>query len=199
MSPVGTVCLNLQNIAWVPLILHYTWCGFLVLIPASLICYEFLLYHLGWRDLFCSWLVWLRYYWHHIGRPPRFKYLLCLIAPEIFQLGQKTFFQLGQISGGVLHLCSPLPWWIKVSHLHLLLPLVVDSAGPGAIWPWYLILGDTLKQVPLWVLVMMRRIHTWFPGAGCVWLGSRGPDDKKLLSLSGVLGDMLWGVVSPLI
>ena len=37
------------------------------------------------------------------------------------------------------------------------------------------------------------------PGAGCVWLGSRGSDGKKLLSLAGMLGDMLWGAVAPLV
>ena len=54
-----------------------------------------------------------------------------MIALEIFQLGQNKNFQLDQISGGVLYLFSPLPWWIKVLHLPLLLPLVVVSDGTG--------------------------------------------------------------------
>ena len=36
-------------------------------------------------------------------------------------------------------------------------------------------------------------------GPGCVWLGSRGSDGKKLLSLAGMLGDILWGAVAPLV
>ena len=30
-------------------------------------------------------------------------------------------------------------------------------------------------------------------------MGSRGSDGKKLLSISGMLGDMLWGAVAPLV
>ena len=30
-------------------------------------------------------------------------------------------------------------------------------------------------------------------------MGSRGSDGKKLLSLAGMLGDMLWGAVAPLV
>ena len=30
-------------------------------------------------------------------------------------------------------------------------------------------------------------------------MGSRGCDGKKLLSLAGMLGDMLWGAVAPLV
>ena len=37
------------------------------------------------------------------------------------------------------------------------------------------------------------------PVAGCVWLVSRGSDGKKLLSIAGMLGDMLWGAVVPLV
>ena len=68
-----------------------------------------------------------------------------MIALEIFQLGQNNFFQLDQIAGGVLHLCSPLPWWINVLHLPLLLPLVVVSAYLGDILMRSLIMVDTLK------------------------------------------------------
>ena len=66
-----------------------------------------LLYHLGCRSLFCSLVMWLEYCSHHSGRPPIYNCYLCLIALENFQLGQ-IFFQLDQIAGGVLHLCSPL-------------------------------------------------------------------------------------------
>ena len=149
--------------------------------------------------LFCFWLVWLEYCWHHSGRPPRYNYYLYLIALEIFQLGQNNFFQLDQIAGGVLHLCSTLPWWINVLHLLLLLPLVVVSAGPGALFLWFMILGDTLKLASLWVLAMLSRIHPWLPGVGYVCLGSRGYDAKKLINLAGMLVDMLWGAVSPLV
>ena len=58
-------------------------------------------------------------------------------------------FQVDQIAGVVIHLCSPLPWWIKLLHLTLLLSLIVVSAGPGAILMLYLILGDTLKLAHL--------------------------------------------------
>ena len=199
MAPVGTVYLNLQNIFWGPLKLHYPWCGFLVLIHAFLIFYEFSLYHLGCRDLFCSWAVWLEYCWHHSGRPPRFNYYFCLIALEIIHLVQNIFSQLDQITGGVLRLCSPLHWWIKVLHLTLLLPLVVVYAVTGALLLWYLILLDNLRLAYLWVLTMLRRIHTWLPGSGCVWLGSRGSDGKKLIILSGMLGNMIWGAVVSLV
>ena len=91
VATVGTVCLNLQNIAWGPLILHYPWCGFLVFIPASFIYHELLLYHLGCRDMFCYWVVWLRYYWHGSGRPPRCNYFLCLIVLKIVRLGHNIF------------------------------------------------------------------------------------------------------------
>ena len=37
------------------------------------------------------------------------------------------------------------------------------------------------------------------PGAGCVWLGSRGYYGKKLLRLAGMLGDRLWGAVATLV
>ena len=30
-------------------------------------------------------------------------------------------------------------------------------------------------------------------------MGSRGSDGKKLLSIAGMLGDMLWGAVDPLV
>ena len=80
VAPVGTVYLNLQYISWGRLKLHYPWCGDLVLILVFLTCYEFSLYNLGCRDLFCSWVVWWEYCWHHSGRPPRFNYYLCLIA-----------------------------------------------------------------------------------------------------------------------
>ena len=75
-----------------------------------------------------------------------------MIALGIVQLGRNKMFQLDQISGGVLHLCYPLPWWIKVLHLPLLMPMVVVSAGTGALLLWYLIMGDTLKLASLWVL-----------------------------------------------
>ena len=39
--------------------------------------------------------------------------------------------------------------------------------------------------------------HPLFPESRCVWLGSRGSDGKKMLSLAGMLGDMLWGAVVP--
>ena len=91
MTPVGTVRQNIQNISWGPLTLHYLWCGVLVLIPVFLTCYEFSLYHLGCRDLFCSWAVWWECCWHHSVRPPRYSYYLCLIALGIFQLGQNIF------------------------------------------------------------------------------------------------------------
>ena len=158
LAPVGTVYQNLTNIAWGPLIIHYPWCGVLVLIPASLICHGFLLYHLGCSSLFCSWVMWLRYYWHHSGRPPRFNYFLCIIALEVVQLGQKSF-QMVQIDGGVLHLRSLLPWWINLSPLKMVMNLVVSSVGPGALWLLSLIMGDTLILVSLWVLLMLRRIH----------------------------------------
>ena len=151
------------------------------------------------RALFCSWVVGWEYCWHHSGRPPRYNYYLCLIVLEIVQLGQNKCFQLDQISGGVLHLCSPLPWWIKVLHLPLMLLLVVVSAVPGALLPWSIIMGDTLKLASLWVLAMLRRIHPWLPWSGCVWLVSRGSDGKKLLSIAGMLGDMLWDAVVPLV
>ena len=157
------------------------------------------LHHLGFRSLFCSWFVWWEYCWHHSGKPPRYNYYLCLIALEIFQLGQNIFFQSDQIAGGVLHLCSPLTWWIKVLHFPLLLPLVVVSDGLGELLLWSLILVKTLKLASVWVLTILRRIHPWLPGAGCVWLGSRGSDGKKLLSLAGMLGDMIWGAVVSLV
>ena len=170
-----------------------------MLIPVLLTCYEFLLYHLGYRSMFCSWVAWWEYFWHHSGRPPIYSYYLCLIALEIVQLGQNKFFQLDQIAGGVLHLCSPLTWWIKVLHLPPLLLLIVVSAGLGDLFLWYLILRDTLKLASLWVLYMLRKIHTWLPGAGCIWLVSRGSDGKTFLSLAGMLGDMLWGAMVPLV
>ena len=58
---------------------------------------------------------------------------LFLIALETVQLGLNILFQLHQIVGGVLYLCSPLAWWIKVLHLPLLLPLVVVSTGLGSL------------------------------------------------------------------
>ena len=58
---------------------------------------------------------------------------------------------------------------------------------------WSLILVDTLKLTSLRVQSMLRRIHPLLTGAGCVWLGIRGSDGKKLLSLAGMSGDMLWG------
>ena len=155
--------------------------------------------HLGCRALFFSWVVCWEYCWHHSGRPPIYSYYLCLIVLEIVQWGHNKCFQLDQISGGVLYLCYPLPWWIKVLYFPLLLPLVVISTGPGALLMWYLILGDTLKLDSLWVLSMFRRIHPWLHEAGCVWLGSRGSDGKKLLSLAGMLGNMLWGAMEPLL
>ena len=91
MALVGTVYLNPQNIYWGHLTLHYPWCVVLVLIPAFLTCHEFLLYHLGCRARFCYWVVGWEYCWHHIVRPPRCNYYLCLIALEIFQLGQNIF------------------------------------------------------------------------------------------------------------
>ena len=108
-------------------------------------------------------------------------------------------FQLDQIPGGVLHLCSPLPWWIKVLHLQQLMLLVVVSSGPGTLFLWYLILLYGLKLVSIRVLAMLRRIHPWLPGSGCVCLGSIGYDGKKLLSLAGMLGNLLWGAVAPLL
>ena len=126
--------------------------------------------------LFLSGVV--KYYWHHSGRPSRCYYFLCLIALEIVHLGQ-IFFQLGKRSGRVLHLCSPLPWWINVSRLKMLLPRGVDFAGPGALWPWAMILGDNLKWVSLWVLAMLQSIHRWLPGAGWILLGSRVSDGKN--------------------
>ena len=66
--------------------------------------------------------------------PPRCNYFLCLIVLEIVQLGWNKYFQLGQIDGGVLHLCPPLPWWTKVLYFHLLLPLVFASVVPGSLW-----------------------------------------------------------------
>ena len=104
-----------------------------MLILDFLICHDFLLYHLGFRALFCSLLVWLEYYKHNSVRQPRFNYYLCLTALEIVQLGKNTVSQLGQISGGLLHLCSTLPWWLKVSHFQQLLLLVVVYDGPGAL------------------------------------------------------------------
>ena len=159
VAPVGAVYLDLLNVSWGPLTLHYSWCGVLMLIPAFLTCYEFSLYHLRFRALFCSWVVWWEYCLRNIGRPPRYSYYLCLIVTEIVQLGQNKHFQLDQIAEGVLHLYSPLTWWIKVLHLTLLLPLVDVSAGPGALLVWYLILGDTSKLSSLWVLAMLRKIH----------------------------------------
>ena len=64
-----------------------------------------------------------------------------------------NFVQLDQIAGGVPHLCSPLPWWIKVLHFQLLLPLVIIYAGTGALLLWYLILGDILKLASVHPLV----------------------------------------------
>ena len=199
MSSVETVCLNLQNISWGPLILHYLWCEVLVLISAYLICHAFLLYRLGFRALFCSWVVWLKYYWNQSGRLPRYNYFLCLIALEIFQLGQNNCFQLSQIDGEVLHLCFPLTWWIKVLNLQQQLPMVVASVGPGDLWPWNLIMGDTLKWVSMRVLSMLQRIHHCLSGSGCAWLESRGSDGKKLLNIAGMLGDMIWGAMEPLV
>ena len=46
---------------------------------------------------------------------------------------------------------------------------------------------------------MSIRVYPLLPGSGRVWLGSRGSDGKKLLSLSGMLGDMFWGAVVPLV
>ena len=37
------------------------------------------------------------------------------------------------------------------------------------------------------------------PGAGCVCLDSRGSDGKKMLSIAGMLVDMLWGDMDPLV
>ena len=54
-------------------------------------------------------------------------------------------------------------------------------------------MGDNFKWVLLWVLVMLRRFHTWFPGAGQVFLGIIGSDDKKYLSLAEMLVNMHWG------
>ena len=78
-------------------------------------------------------MVWLEYNWHHSSRQPRFNYYLCLIALEIFQLVQNDFFHLGLIAVGLLHLCSPLTWWIKVLHFQPLLKLVVVSNGTGSL------------------------------------------------------------------
>ena len=102
-------------------------------------------------------VVWREYFWNHSSRPPIYNYYLCMISLEIVQLGQNKNFQLDQIAGGVLHLCSPLAWLIKVLYLPLLLPLVVVSAGPSAFLLWSLILGDTFKLAYMWVLAMLRK------------------------------------------
>ena len=39
-------------------------------------------------------------------------------------------------------------------------------------------------------LIAWSRVH---------WLVSRGSDGKKLISIAGMLGDMLWGAVAPLV
>ena len=85
------------------------------------------------QALFCYLVVWLESCLCHSGRPRGYNCYLCLIALEIVQLGQNIFFQLDKIPGGVLMLCSPLHWWIKVLHLMLLLPLVIVSTGTGAL------------------------------------------------------------------
>ena len=77
--------------------------------------------------------------------------------------------------------------------------VVVVSSDTGSVFLWFLTLGDTLKLSSLWVLSMLRRVHSWFPGEGCVWLGSRLSDSKKLISLAGMLSDMLWCAVVPLV
>ena len=60
---------------------------------------------------------------------------------------------------------------------------------------------------------ILERLHNFLPSdpllpnqthpapgnQGCVWLGSRGSDGTKFLSLAGMLGDMLWGAVVPLV
>ena len=109
------------------------------------------------------------------------------------------FFQLDQISGGVHYFCSLLTWWIEMLHLQQQLPLVVVSSGPGALLLRSMILGDNSKLASLWVLAMSTRNHPWLTVVGCVWLGSRVSDGKKLLSLAGMLGDILWGAVEPLV
>ena len=82
---VGTVCLMNQNIVLCPMILHFTWCVALVLIPDFLICHEFLLSHLVCRFLFCFWVVWLGYCLHHSGRTPVCSCSLYMIVLEIDQ------------------------------------------------------------------------------------------------------------------
>ena len=39
-------------------------------------------------------------------------------------------------------MCSPLTWWLKVLHLPMLLPLVVVSAGPGALFS---VISDSVR------------------------------------------------------
>ena len=46
---------------------------------------------------------------------------------------------------------------------------------------------------------MLKRTHPLLTGAEWVWLGSRGYYGKKLLSFDGMLDNMLWGAVVPLV